>query len=43
MNLIGVDVSLTGGSCKYLSEMVVNCSVFQATTNLIMVCKAVQR
>jgi hypothetical protein len=40
MNLIGVDVSLTGWSCKYLSEMVVNCFFFQATTILILVCTA---
>jgi hypothetical protein len=40
MNLIGVDVSLTGWSCKYMSEMVVN-SFFQATTILILVCTAI--
>lgn len=39
MNLIGVDVSLTGWSCKYLSEMDVNYFIlFQATTILILVC-----
>ena len=41
MNLIGVDVSLTGWSCKYLSEMVVNYSFFQATTILILVCTTI--